>query len=148
MDGATVISLSKGCKGLGVPCSRVDCPLQTLTRPQRGPWQCCQRHCASVEPHQLYWHQTRLGVCPQPVRLCVRQTVSRTECTSHSQLLSGLAPKIKEITAVCPHRFIHAMSDYVVMTSCCFDGSHPAVQVDSVHKADNRELYNLFLAMG
>lgn len=39
------------------------------------------------------------------------------------------------------------MSDYVVMTSCCVDGSHPGVQVDSVHKADNRELHNLFLAV-
>lgn len=40
------------------------------------------------------------------------------------------------------------MSDYAVVTKCCFDGSHPTVQVDSVHKADNRELYNLLLAKG
>lgn len=40
------------------------------------------------------------------------------------------------------------MSDYAVVTKCCFDGSHPTVQVDSVQKADNRELYNLLLAKG
>lgn len=57
-----------------------------------------------------------------------------------------LLQRQKEITAVCAHQFIHVMSDYVVMTSCCFDGSHPAVQVDSVHKTDNRQLHNLFLA--
>lgn len=56
--------------------------------------------------------------------------------------------KIKEITAVCSHRFIHVMSDYVVMTSCCFDGSHPAVQVECVHKADIAELHYYFLAKG
>lgn len=37
----------------------------------------------------------RAGVYPQPVGLSVRQTVSGPECTSHSQLLSGLATKIK-----------------------------------------------------
>lgn len=40
------------------------------------------------------------------------------------------------------------MSDYAVVTNCCFDGSHSTVQVDTVHKADNRELYNLLLAKG
>lgn len=117
-------------------------------RPQRELWACCWRHRVSVEPRRFYWLSSRLGVCPQPVTLLVRRTVSATECNSHSRPLSPLAPKIKEITAVCSHWFIHATSDYVVMTSCCFDGSHPAVQVDCAHKADNRELHNLFPGYG
>lgn len=29
-----------------------------------------------------------------------------------------------------------------------FDGSHPAVQVDCAHKADNREVHHLFFSPG
>lgn len=90
----------------------------------------------------------QIGSGSLSVRLCVGQTVGRTEWSSHSELLSGPAVKIKAITAVCSHQFIHVMSDCVVMTSCCFDGSHPAVQVECVHKADNAELHYYFLAKG
>ena len=71
-----------------------------------------------------------------------------TECSSHSELLSGLPTKMKEITLFCSHPFILAMSFFMVMTSCCFDSSHLAVQVDRVRKADNNKALNFVLALG
>lgn len=63
-----------------------------------------------------------------------------------SELLSELATKIKEITGVYWHQFIRAGVDLLLLfarNSCRFDGSHLATQVDTAHKTDNRQLYNL-----
>lgn len=92
MDGASVIAPSNSVEGVRV------CPAVEPTVPSRLKWglrESCDGVVKGKEPYQLYRHQTRLGVCPRPATLSVRQIVSRTECTSHSQLLSGPATKIK-----------------------------------------------------
>lgn len=58
---------------------------------------------------------------------------------------AGLNATKIQITAVCSRRFIHVMDVRLCLNSCCFDGSHLAVQVDPLHEADRRELHNLFL---
>lgn len=92
MDGASVIAPSNSVEGVRV-CPAVEPTVPS--RPKRGFRERCDGVVKGKEPHQLYWHQTRQGMCPRPAALGVRQIVSRTECTSHSQLLSGPATKIK-----------------------------------------------------
>lgn len=79
----------------------------------------------------------RLGTCPQQVRLHVRsdqlslRTAIRTRHKDKGDYRCLLAPVYP-----CRRRLF-------ARNSCRFDGSHLATQVDTAHKTDNRQLYNL-----
>lgn len=143
-ESAAVISLSKGCRGLLQ--SRLS-PPDSNKASAGAATVLLKAFCLFGAPSFILAPNQVGSVSPTgqaPCQIDCQQDWMHQSLT----IVIRSCSEIKEITAVCSHRFIHAMSDYALVTKCCFDESHPTVQVDSVHKADNRELYNLLLAKG